>query len=91
MKSSFDLAMERLGGAMEQLTAEQKKQLAELNSIYESRIAQAKLRADDQLRQLQGDAEKQDVTRRQLADELARLTSERDSRKDELRRRFKTG
>jgi len=91
MKSAFDLAMERLGGAMEHLTAEQKKQLAELNSIYEAKMAQAKLRTDEQLRQLHSDAEKQDAVRQELAGELARLTGERDSRKDELRHRFKTG
>lgn len=89
MKSAVELAMERLGSGMEKLTAEQKKQLAELNSRYEAKIAQAKIRADEELRRLAADPEKQALVRQTLATELTRFGAERDSRKDELRRAFK--
>lgn len=91
MKSAFELAMERLGTGMEKLTAAQKKQLAQLSSVYEAKIAQAKIRADEELRRLAADPEKQAPVRQMLATDLARLGAERDSRKDELRRTFKAG
>ena len=88
VKSAFELAMERLGGAARQYTAEQKEQLAEIDRIFEAKIAQAKFenkaRADKagddqaQLKQIQDD----------LLVELRSLEERRERQKEQLRRQF---
>ena len=88
VKSAFELAMERLGGATRQYTAEQKEQLAEVDRIFEAKIAQAKFenkaRADKagddqaQLKQIQDD----------LLVELRSLEERRERQKEQLRRQF---
>jgi hypothetical protein len=91
MKSSFELAMERLGGGFEKLTADQKRQLAEISSIYEAKIAQVRLRTDEDLRKLVDAPEKQDAVRQAFAAEVAKLNEDRDARKTALRRSFNAG
>ena len=49
MKSAFELAMEKLGGPIREYTAEQKQQLAEVDKVYDSKVAQAEFAAKDRL------------------------------------------
>jgi hypothetical protein len=83
MKTAAELAMERLGGT-KSYTDEQKKQLAEIDSVYEAKKAEARLSADDRLRSAE-DAEQQDKIREELAEELARLERKREGEKDKVR------
>ena len=80
--------MERMGG-VRQYTGEQKKQFAEIDGQCDADAAQAKFRADDQLRKIGANAEDGDKLRAQiaarLADELARVERKREKKKDELR------
>lgn len=89
MKSAYERAMERTGGGtLRELPPEQKSQLAEISSVYEAKIAHAKLLADDDLRKAGADKEKTAKIRQDLATELTALAEERDRKKDALRREF---
>jgi hypothetical protein len=87
MKSAFELAMERLGGGKSvELTKAQKLKLADVDSLYEAKIAQVKLQAETDFRKAAGD--RQDEIRRNSAAELARLAEQREEKKEALRREF---
>jgi cell division protein ZapA (FtsZ GTPase activity inhibitor) len=84
MKSAFELAMERLGGApLQSYTAEQKEQLAEVDRKYDARVAQLRLQSRS-LEDPQADRE----ARERLAAEIASVEERRQHEKDELRKRF---
>ena len=86
MKSAFELAMERLGGASGQkLSQEQKEQLAEIDRIYEAKIAQAKFSADARRPDCQGDPDKLRQVQDDLLVEIRSLESRRERQKEEIR------
>jgi molybdopterin converting factor small subunit len=90
MKTSYELAMERLGksAAGPKLTAAQKKALAELDSRYQARIAEREIFLQEQLaRALDGgDAEAVEQLQKQLASERRKFQEELEERKDAVRR-----
>ena len=88
MKSAFELAMERLGGGARQYTAEQKEQFNEIDRDFDARIAQAKLQAQSERLKVADDAEKLKEFEDRLAEELRRLESKREEKKEALRREF---
>lgn len=91
MKSAFELAMERLGGELQTYSDEQKAELAEVDSLYDSKVAQAKMDADARLKAAAGDPEKVNQIRSDLPVELASISEKRERRKNELRNSFKQG
>ena len=91
MKSAYELAMNRLGGKLEAFSPEQKRRLADLNSVYEAKIAQVKLQADAELQQAAQDAEKQNVVRARMAAEVTELTAERERKRELLRKELLGG
>ena len=56
MKSAYELAMERLEKASPSLslTEDQKKEIAEVDSVYRAKIAEKELFLKDQTRRAQG-------------------------------------
>ena len=88
MKSAFELAMERFGGPLKQYTDEQKAQLAEVDSSYESQIVQARFAAQTRQEKAAGDLEELRKIQEELADEIRSLEARRDRRKEELRKSF---
>jgi hypothetical protein len=90
MKSSYDLAMERLrkrdedeGVVQKALTDEQKAAIAELRTVYKAKLAELEILQQGRLRATVDPAERQaleDTYRR----ERERLTSERDAKIDRL-------
>jgi hypothetical protein len=92
MKSAYELAMERLQKASPSLslTEEQKKELAELDSKYEAKIAEKELFLKDQIRkaQTEGKADDIDSLRKQLASAIRRLQEECEAKKGILRASF---
>lgn len=90
MKSAYELAMERLNKTSPtvKLTAEQKKQLAELDSIYAAKIAEREiaLKGDMEKAAEAGDAEKMELAQKQLADDRKKLQSELEDKKERVRR-----
>ena len=88
MKSAFELAMERLGGGARQYTAEQKEQFNEIDREFDARIAQMKLQAQSDRAKVADDAAKLKEFEDKLAEEIRRLESKREDRKEALRREF---
>jgi hypothetical protein len=90
MKSAFELAMERLQQAAPsiQLTDEQRKELAEIDSLYRSKIAEKELLLQEQIRKEEtaGHFPEVEKLRQQLSSEVRRLNEECESRKERVRR-----
>ena len=89
MKSAFELAMERFGGTVQQFTAEQKEQLAEVDRLYEAKIAQARFDAQARQEACQGDPAKLSQVQSDLIVEIRSLETRRERKKEELRKDFK--
>lgn len=91
MKSSYELAMERLSKSapLTKVTAKQKAQIAELNSVYEARIAarEIALKSEIHRAETQGDREAADKVRQQLTAERQKLEAELEAKKEQLRNR----
>jgi hypothetical protein len=89
MKSAYELAMERLNKTSPsvKLTAEQKKQLAELDSKYAAKIAEREISLRDEIGKVSstGDFEKAEELQKQLSDERRKLQSELEDRKERVR------
>ncbi|MBX3749731.1 MAG: hypothetical protein KF897_06565 [Opitutaceae bacterium] len=91
MKSAYELAMERLAksdpSANQPLTAEQKARLADIDRVYQGKLAEREIFLQKQLNDAlaTGNAEEADKIRQQLASEKARLQEEREEEKDRVR------
>lgn len=89
MKSSYELAMERLNktSTPAKLTDEQKKALAELDSLYAAKIAERELilQGDADKAASAGDYEAMEKARQQLAAERHRLRGELEEKKEKVR------
>jgi hypothetical protein len=88
MKSSYELAMERMGGGDDKpLTDEQKAKIAEIDSKYKAKIAERKIFLEKSLSdaQAQGNEEEIELVRRQLNDEVAELEAKSEAEKDKIR------
>lgn len=87
MKSAYELAMSRLEAKapMVKLPDAAKAELAEIDSLYESRIAERRVFLEGEIRKAPP-LDANDL-RRQLASEIARLEEEREEKKEAVRRR----
>lgn len=89
MKSAYELAMERLNqtAPMKKATEAQKKQLAELDSVYGAKIAEREITVREEIQRLewQGDAEGVEKLRQQWAEEKRKLQAELEEKKDRIR------
>jgi len=90
MKSSYELAMERLNKSVPavKLTDAQKKQLAELESRYAAKIAEREIALNGEIAKISasGDVEKAESLRQQLLNERNKLKMELDEKKEAVRR-----
>jgi hypothetical protein len=91
MKSAYELAMERLSksdpNSTPPATPEQRSRLAEIDRLYQGKIAEREIFLKQQLeRALAGrDANEVDKVRKQMASEKIRLEEDRESEKDRVR------
>lgn len=89
MKTAYELAMERLSKTAPpvKLTADQKKQLAELDSVYAAKTAERELFLRGQLAAAaaKGDADAVEQLQKQLTSERKSLQAEREEKKDKVR------
>ena len=89
MKSSYELAMERLNKSSPavKLTAGQKKQMAELDSKYAAKIAEREISFKDDINKALagGDAEKPEQLRQQLVIERKKLQAALEEQKEKVR------
>ena len=92
MKSAYELAMERLEKSAPSvaLTAEQKQQMAEIDSMFQARIAEKELFLQGEIRKAQAaeNGEEVQALQKQLSTEIRRLQADRDEKKDKLRASF---
>ena len=93
MKSAYELAMERLqkDAPSVPLNAEQRAQIAEIDSLYTAKIAEKELLLKSEIAQEQakGKFDQVEQLQRQLASELRRLNEEREEKKEKVRREGK--
>ena len=89
MKSSYELAMERLNktAPVKKTTAAQKKQLAELDSKYAAKIAERELFLKGELAgaAAKGDFEAYEQLEKQLVSERKTLKAELEEKKEQAR------
>ena len=92
MKSAYELAMERLEKASPSLslTEDQKKELAEVDSVYRAKIAEKELFLRNQIQKAQkaGKFEEVEPLEKQLGSEIQRLQEECEAKKEKLRAEF---
>jgi hypothetical protein len=91
MKSSYELAMERLNKTAPtiKLNNAQKKQLAELDSKYAAKIAEREIALQGEITKSSaaGEFEKVEALQQQLTGERKKLQSELEEKKETVRRR----
>jgi len=89
MKSSYELAMERLSKTkpLAKLTAAQKKELAEVDSRYAAKIAEREIFLKDEITKAlhKGDYEAMAQLEKQLVNERKALNQELEEKKAKLR------
>ena len=87
MKSSYELAMERMGGGDKPLNEEQKAKIAEIESKYKAKIAERKIFLEKSVQDAiaKGDHSEADEARQILAKEVSKLEEKAESEKDRIR------
>ncbi len=92
MKSAYELAMERLqkGQPSVALSEDQKKQLAEIDSVFKAKIAERELFLKEQIAKAQtaGKLEDVEALEKQLAAEIRRFQEDCEAKKEKLRASF---
>jgi hypothetical protein len=90
MKSSYELAMERLNkqGPSVKLTDAQKKELAELDTRYAAKIAEREIFLKGELAKAaeKGDGEEYQQIEKQLVSERKKFQAELEEKKEALRK-----
>lgn len=88
MKSSFELAMERLNKTVPtaKLSAEQKEKIAELESRYKAKIAGREIALKTEMANAAGDPEAIVKLQEQLAIERKKLQTELEEKKEQVRK-----
>jgi hypothetical protein len=91
MKSAYELAMERLAKAdpaAAPLNAGQKARLAEIDRVYQGKLAEREIFLKQQLNAALAarKLDEADQVRKQIASEKARLEEEREDEKERVRR-----
>ncbi|MEQ2006932.1 MAG: hypothetical protein ABMA26_09040 [Limisphaerales bacterium] len=89
MKSAYELAMERLNkqAPSTKVTAAQKAELADLDSLYKSKIADREILVKGQLQKAaeKGDAEAYEQLEKQLVSDRKTLNAEMEEKKERVR------
>jgi hypothetical protein len=88
MKSSYELAMERLNKTTPtaKLTDAQKKQLAGLDSKYTAKIAEREIALNGEIAKAADDFQKEESLREQLITDRKKLQAELEEKKEQVRR-----
>ena len=91
MKSAYELAMERLNKSnpMARLTEEQKKEIAEIDSKYNARIAEREIFLKGEMGKAaaEGDFEKLEELEKQMGSEKKAIMAEMEEKKESVRNR----
>jgi len=85
MKSAFELALERTGGKLAELTEEKKNKISELDRYYKSKIAEAELSAQQRIAREQDPSKVEDI-QASLVTEIASFRDKWEREKDAVRK-----
>lgn len=87
MKSSYELAMERMGGDENPLTDEQKQKISEIESKYQAKIAERKIFLEKSVQDAlaKSDLSEAEEARTILAQEVAKLEAKAEAEKEKIR------
>tara|TARA_B100001057_G_scaffold385159_1_gene391834 strand:+ start:231 stop:500 length:270 start_codon:yes stop_codon:yes gene_type:complete len=87
MKSSYELAMERMGGDDEPLSEEQKQKISEIESKFKAKIAERKIFLEKSVQDAlaKGSMEEAEEARNILAQEVLSLEAKAESEKEKVR------
>ena len=85
MKSAFELAMERSGGEIKELSSELKEKLSDIDSLYKAKRAEAELSCKKRLVDAAGDPEARKRIEEDIVVELAGLRSKCEQEKEKIR------
>ena len=87
MKSSYEIAMERLNktAPATKLTAGQKKQLAELDSLYAAKIAEREIALKGEIAKAANDPEAGATLHDRFVNERKKLQAELEEKKERVR------
>ncbi|MGH8102702.1 MAG: hypothetical protein ACREIW_15510 [Chthoniobacterales bacterium] len=92
MKSAYELAMERLqkNQPSVSLSKDQKKQLAEIDSMFKAKIAERELFLKEQIAKAEttGKIDEMEPLQKQLTSEIRRLQDDCEAKKEKLRASF---
>jgi hypothetical protein len=90
MKSSYELAMERLSKASPpvKLTDKKKAELAEIDSKYAAKVAERELLLNDEMKKAsaKGDFETMEQLQKQWVSNRKSLEAEREEKKEKIRK-----
>lgn len=90
MKSAYEIAMDRLNktasAPVVKLTAGQKKQMAELDSLYAAKIAEREFALNGEIARSAEDFQKEESLREQLSFDRRKLQAELEEKKEQIRR-----
>ena len=86
MKSSYELAMERMGGGKKSLTEKQKAEISEIDAKYKAKIAEKKIFLEKSISEAvqSGGEETVQQLRKQVADEIASLENKAEREKENI-------
>jgi hypothetical protein len=92
MKSAYELAMERLAksdpAAGKPLSAEKKARLAEIDRVYQGKLAEREIFLKKQLNDAYAEGKADEIAKiqKQMSSERSRLEEEREDEKERVRR-----
>jgi len=84
MKSAFELALERSGGVLNELSAEKKMKIAQIDSICKAKIAEAEISAEQKIKKTD-DSDRIQEIKEGLRNEIASLLDRAEYDKKKIR------
>lgn len=89
MKSAYEIAMERMkaaGSNMKSLTPAQREKIAEIEKVYDAKLAEARLKREGEIAALRASGQYQEAAALNdaLSKELADIKAQRDAEKDKI-------
>lgn len=84
MKTAYERALERSGGALQEVSAEKKEEISRLEQICLSKIAEAEITAENKLKKMD-DPEKIQEMKDALAVEIRSIRDKYDRKKKAVR------
>ncbi|OGV53082.1 MAG: hypothetical protein A2X49_17265 [Lentisphaerae bacterium GWF2_52_8] len=85
MKSAFELALERSGGALSDVSDDKKKGIAAIDAKYKAKSAEAELAAVERLKKAAADPSKESEIKNDLARELDSIRFKCEKEKEAVR------